>query len=98
MRLRHEQSLVLGERLLDLGVLRQDREVGDAEPLRGLALREAVVLVAVLDHEPRGLPRDGLPHHVAAYRSLWHQNIGSSYFCGGASPSAVLSPDTPGGR
>ena len=68
--LRHEQALVLGERLLDLGVLRQHGEVGDAEALRGLALGEAVVLVPVLDHEPRGLARDGLAHHVAADRSL----------------------------
>ncbi len=73
-----EQALVLGERLLDLGVLRQHGEVGDAEALRGLALGDAVVLVPVLDHEPRGLARDGLAHHVAADRSLRHQKIGSS--------------------
>ena len=76
--LRPEQALVLGERFLDLGVLRQHGEVGDAEALRGLALGEAVVLVPVLDHEPRGLARDGLAHHVAADRSLGHQKIGSS--------------------
>jgi hypothetical protein len=53
-------------RFLDLGVLRQYRKVGDAEALGGLALGDAVVLVPVLDHEPRGLACDGLAHHVAA--------------------------------
>jgi hypothetical protein len=67
-----EQALVLGERLLDLGVLRQHGEVGDAEALRGLALGEAVILVAVLDHEARGLARDRLPDHLAADGSSGH--------------------------
>src|SRR5688500_10855077 len=41
-------------------------QVGDAEALGGLTLGDAVVLVPVLDHEPRGLACDGLAHHVAA--------------------------------
>jgi hypothetical protein len=73
-----EQALVLRECRLDLGVLRQHGEVGDAEALGRLALGEAVVVVPVLDHEPRGLARDGLAHHVAADGPPGHQKIGSS--------------------
>ena len=73
-----EQPLVLGEGCLDLSVLWQHGEVGDAEALGRLALGDAIVVVPVLDHEPRRLARDGLAHHVAADGSPGHQKIGSS--------------------
>ena len=72
---RGKEALVLGERLLNLGVFRENREIGDTEAFRSLSLRKAVILVAVLDHEPRGFPCDGLAHHVAANGSLRHRNL-----------------------
>jgi hypothetical protein len=75
---RDEQALVLGQRFLDFGVLRQYREVGHAETFRGLALGDTVVLVAMLDHQPRSFAGDSLTKHVGAWRAARHQNIGSS--------------------
>ncbi len=94
----HEQALMLGERFLDLGVLRQHGEIGDSEAFRGLALGETVVLVAMLDHQARGLARDRVAHHFAPDGSARHQKIGSSYCCVGTVPSVEPGPATPAGR
>ena len=95
--LERQNAGMLDERFLNLGVLRQYGEVGDAKAFCGLAFGEAVVLVAVLDHEPRGLAGNCLSHQVASHGPARHQKIGSS-FCGVEAPSTVPSPETPAGR
>jgi hypothetical protein len=76
-----EQALVVGERDLDLAVLRQHRRhVGHAEALGGLALGDEEILHAVLGHDARGLLRQCAPQIVAAGRmspGSHRQKIGS---------------------
>ena len=66
-----EQSLVLGERALDLAVLRQQcRAIGDPEALGRLALGDQEIAYAVLGHDARGFLRQRAPDIVAARVSL----------------------------
>jgi len=62
---RDEQPLVLDERRFDLGILRERRVFADAEAFRRLALREQVVVHAVLEHDARGLLGERAAHVVA---------------------------------
>ena len=74
-----EQPLVLGQRLLDLGIARQHRAVDDAEALGGLALGEQEVAHAVLGHHPRRLLRQRASQVLLLARGQLaaHQNSGS---------------------
>ena len=65
-----KQALVGLQRRLDLGVTGQQRAVGNAETLGGLALGHAEVADAVLGHEPRGFLRDGGAQVIPARRRL----------------------------
>ena len=78
-----EQPLVRDARRLDFGVARQDRGVGDAEPLGGLALGEQEIVHALLAHDARGFLGHRRPQQFGAWvRSSMHrpplQKIGSS--------------------
>src|SRR5688572_21748280 len=78
-----EQTLILRQRVFDLGVLRQHRAVGDAEPLRGLALGGEEIADAVLRHDARGFLRQGPAQILGAWVQLLHaQKIGSEPDCG----------------
>src|SRR5262245_34727899 len=58
MRVRVEQTVMLGERVFDLSVLRQHGDVRRTKTLGGLALRPRVVIDPLLRHDPRGFLRE----------------------------------------
>jgi hypothetical protein len=74
MRVRLEQTVMSGERRLDLRVLRQHRDVSRIQALGSLALGEAVVVDALFRHDPRGFlgqrPSQLLRSRVASFRHL----------------------------
>ena len=64
-----EEALVVGERLLDLAVLRQDGgALRDAEALGGLALGDEEVTHAVLGHDARRFLRQRAAQVIGARR------------------------------
>src|SRR5690606_16814447 len=74
-----EQLEVGADRALDLGVVRQHATLAHAEALRRLALRDAIVLHALLDDDPGSLLRQHLAGAVESDCTLpAHQNIGSA--------------------
>src|SRR5690606_9261883 len=71
--LRLEQPMMSREGSLDFGVLGQNGDVGRAEPLRRFALRQAVVVDALLRHDPRGFLCERTAQLLRAWiRSLAH--------------------------
>jgi hypothetical protein len=53
-----EQPLVRAQRILDLDVLRQHRDIVHSEPIRRFALGLQKIFNAVFGHDPRGLLRE----------------------------------------
>ena len=70
MRFGGKKPLVLGERRLDLGVLRKHRAVDDPEALGGLALGRQIIADPVFGHDPRGFLRQRQPQILAAHRDV----------------------------
>jgi hypothetical protein len=66
VRVSREQPLVFDQRAFHFGIARQHAFLGDAETLRGLALRSAEILDAVFGHDAGGFLRDGPAQVVAA--------------------------------
>src|SRR4029079_14789571 len=69
-----EQALILGERVLDLRVAREDGTVHDPEPFRGLALRGEEIPYTVLGHDARGFLRERATQVLGAWRQFLHDS------------------------
>ena len=87
-----EQTLMIGERGFDFGVLRQDGDVRRAQSLGSLALRQAVIVDALLRHDSRcflrqrraaivGAGIDSLAHAASHIRAITRTQQQASH-CG----------------